>query len=72
MLQVVALVDGGRVRSSAYVVTQGEFVTQGALNGIDQEAEIDEEILPLGDPLHFQVSSTCGNGAYMAASHSCC
>ncbi|BDA43796.1 Uncharacterized protein y4fB [Coccomyxa sp. Obi] len=48
--KVVALVDGGRVRSSAYVVKQEEFVTAKALK------EIDEEILPLGDPLHFQVS----------------
>ena len=57
--------DGGRVRSSAYLVTQAKFATQDALNAIDQE----EEILPLGDPLHFQVSSACGNGAQRARLH---
>ncbi len=58
-LQVVALKDGGRIRSSAYLVSQAKFVTQDLLDAIDQE----EEILPLGEVQNFQVSTACSSGA---------
>lgn len=49
------------IRSSAYLVTQAGYVTQDDLNAIDEE----EELLPLGDTLHFQVNHARGCCVHM-------
>ena len=61
--------DDGKIRSSAYLVSQASFVTQKKLDGIDRE----EEEVPVGNVLGFQVSSAYTKGAQkkQASPHAC-